>query len=208
MSGLAVVDAGSSIRRRRRDEHAGPPNARNAYESRADQPDGEVEPRRQGGEGHTLAIEHVIASATLCAMWRERILRWTDEATFRDPASDEAILACEAALGQRLPRDLADLLRETNGVEGEYGLGLIWPIERIREDNLMFRLSTDFAGLYMPFEPMLFFADAGNGDQFAFVIRDRPADVFVWDHETDSRSMVAPNLATYLERWLDGQILV
>ncbi len=48
----------------------------------------------------------------------------------------------------------------------------------------------DFANLYMPFEAMLFFADAdaGNGDQFAFVIRDRPADVFVWDHETDSRT--------------------
>ena len=70
----------------------------------------------------------------------------------------------------------------------------------------MFRRDPEFARLYMPFEPLLFFADAGNGDQFAFVIRDRPADVFVWDHESDSRSMVAPGLATYLEWWLDGRI--
>lgn len=91
---------------------------------------------------------------------------------------------------------------------GEYGLGLVWPIERIQGDNLMLRSSPDFANLYMPFEPMLFVADAGNGDQFAFVIRDRPTDVFVWDHETDSRTMVAPSLATYLERWLNGRLSI
>jgi cell wall assembly regulator SMI1 len=142
----------------------------------------------------------------LLCMWRARILGWTDQATFNDPASDGAIRACEVALGQTLPRELADLLRESNGVEGEYGLGLIWPIERIRDDNLRFRTSAEFAALYMPFEPLLFFADAGNGDQFAFVMRDRPPDVFAWDHETDSRTVVAPSLATYLEWWLDGRI--
>jgi hypothetical protein len=83
-------------------------------------------------------------------------------------------------------------------VEGEYGLG----------DNVEFRADATFARLYMPLEPLLFFADAGNGDQFAFVMRDRPADVFVWHHETDSRTMVAPGLATYLEWWLDGRIQV
>jgi hypothetical protein len=106
------------------------------------------------------------------------------------------------------PHDLAELLRESDGVEGEYGLGPIWPAARIAAENLQFRADATFATLYMPFEPMLFFADAGNGDQFAFVIRDRPADVFVWDHETDSRTMVAPSLATYLEWWLDGRLTV
>jgi cell wall assembly regulator SMI1 len=142
----------------------------------------------------------------LSIMWRERILGWTADATFHDGASEAAIGACEAALGQSLPPDLAELLRETDGVEGEYGLELIWPIQRIRTDNVEFRTDTTFSALYMPFEPLLFFASAGNGDQFAFVMRDRPADVFAWDHETDSRTMVAPSLATYLERWLDGRI--
>jgi hypothetical protein len=141
-------------------------------------------------------------------MWRARILAWTDQATFYDPASESAIRACEAALGQRLRDQLTDLLRESNGVDGEYGLGLIWPVERIKEDNLAFRTNAEFAALYMPFEPLLFFADAGNGDQFAFVMRDRPPDVFVWDHETDSRTMVAPSLATYLEWWLGGRIRI
>jgi hypothetical protein len=60
----------------------------------------------------------------------------------------------------------------------------------------------------MPFDPLLFFADAGNGDQFAFVLRDRRKDVFVWDHETDSRKWVAPDLGSYLTWWLDGRIRV
>jgi hypothetical protein len=141
-------------------------------------------------------------------MWRERILRWESEACFHDGASDAAIRACEAALGQRLPHDLTELLRESDGVEGEYGLGLIWPVDRIRTDNLAFRHDSTFARLYMPFDPLVFFADAGNGDQFAFVMLDRPVDVFVWDHETDSRTMIAPSLATYLEWWLDGTLKI
>lgn len=144
----------------------------------------------------------------LSIMWRDRISGWTTNVTFHDGASAATLRACEAGLGQSLPEDLADLLRESNGIEGEHRLGLIWPARRIKADNRMFRTNPTFGNLYMPFEPMLFFADAGNGDQFAFVIRDRPADVFVWDHETDSRSMVAPSLATYLEWWLDGRITI
>src|SRR5262245_45741175 len=144
----------------------------------------------------------------LCGMWRERIAGWTDQATFQQGASDAASRACEAAVDQRLPRDLVDLLQDSNGVEGQYGLGLVWPVERIQADNVRFRTDATIASLYMPFEPLLFFADAGNGDQFAFVMRDRPADVFVWDHETDSRTWIAPSLASYLEWWLDGRITI
>lgn len=139
-------------------------------------------------------------------MWRQRISQWASYAEFHDGATEAAIRECEAALGQRLPRDLAELLGETDGVDGEFGPGLIWPVAQIRRDNLMFRSNIDFGKLYMPFEPLLFFADAGNGDQFAFVMRDRPADVFVWDHETDSRSMVAGSLALYLQGVIDGTI--
>lgn len=145
-------------------------------------------------------------SEMLSIMWRERIQGWAVDVAFHSGASEAAIRRCEAELGQTLPHDLAELLRESDGVEGEYGLGLVWPVERIRTDNVEFRADATFARLYMPFEPLLFFADAGNGDQFAFVLRERPADVFVRDHETDSRTMVAPSLAAYLEWWLEGRI--
>lgn len=80
-------------------------------------------------------------------MWRERILARTDKATFHGPAPKRAIRECEAALGQVLPDELAGLLSESNGVEGEYELGLVWPVQRIKADNVAFRSNTDFASL-------------------------------------------------------------
>ena len=61
----------------------------------------------------------------------------------------------------------------------------------------------------MPFDNLIFFADAGNGDQFAFPIVSgevRQNKVFVWDHEDDSRRWVAPSLQSYLEWWLTGKL--
>jgi hypothetical protein len=72
----------------------------------------------------------------------------------------------------------------------------------------MFRESPEFAAIYMPFDPLLFFADAGNGDQFGFVPRDSRRDAFVWNHEDDSRTWAAPDLSKYLEWWLGGRLTV
>jgi hypothetical protein len=87
----------------------------------------------------------------------------------------------------------------------EYGAGLIWPVDRVVKDNQRFR--TTMSAHYMSFESLLFFADAGNGDQFAFPITSQGArdDVFVWDHESDSRRRYAGSLAQYLEWWLSGE---
>lgn len=51
----------------------------------------------------------------------DEIRRWGD-VTFGAPASADAIQACEAQLGHRLPEHLRQLLAETNGIEGEYEL--------------------------------------------------------------------------------------
>jgi len=103
-----------------------------------------------------------------------------------------------------LPGDLTSLLSETNGVTDRYGAGLIWSTDRVISDNQSFRES--FAELYMPFDALLFFADAGNGDQFAFPLTSAGArdDVFVWDHESDSRRWYASSLEQYLTWWLGG----
>lgn len=142
-------------------------------------------------------------------MWRKRISSLCPAARFTAPATEGAISSIGASLAVDVPNDLLSVLRESDGVEGDYGLGLIWCAERIVADNLRFRSSTDFQELYMPFDCLVFFADAGNGDQFAYAVTGgaiRRDDVFVWNHETDSRSWVAPNLATYLEWWLTEKI--
>lgn len=145
-------------------------------------------------------------------MWRERIQNLTKAAVFNPPVDEETLSKSSMALNVVLPVELQELLAESDGVNGEYGLGLIWNCERILTDNLNFRNNTVFSDLYMPFDTLLFFADAGNGDQFAFPIqRDgqihRP-DVFVWNHENDSRAWVAPSLEMYLDWWLTGKITI
>lgn len=142
-------------------------------------------------------------------MWKELIRGLTEHVQFSPPADSEAIAHAETTLGVALPEELADLLGESDGVQGEYGLGLVWPLHRIETDNLTFRQNADFAELYMPFGHLLFFADAGNGDQFAFAIqkgKTRRPDVFVWNHEDDSRTWGAPSLQRYLEWWLTGKL--
>jgi hypothetical protein len=61
------------------------------------------------------------------------------------------------------------------------------------------------------FEGLLFFADAGNGDQFAFAVAGgqvRRSDIFVWNHEDDSRTWLAKDLREYLEGWISGRITI
>lgn len=136
----------------------------------------------------------------------DQISAW-GEAHFRKPASSEAIQSAEADLGHPLPSDLRDLLAESDGVEGEYGLGLLWPAQRIASDNVQFRTEPAFAELYMPFEGLVFFADAGNGDQFFVSLRGNN-EVYIWDHESDSRTWVAATFMTYLRGWMQGDLTV
>ncbi|MFD8978454.1 SMI1/KNR4 family protein [Streptomyces sp. NPDC059564] len=139
-------------------------------------------------------------------MWTELVTVLSGSAAFQPAASEASLHRCASVLGHPLPEDLTALLRESNGIEGEYGDGLIWSAERIASENLSMREDRDLTTLYMPFDPLLFFADAGNGDLFALLPRIRRPDVFVWNHEDDSRTWVAPNLATCLEWWLTGRI--
>ena len=143
-------------------------------------------------------------------MWKQLIESLTPDHEFGPPVAWSEIALAEEKLGITFPEDLRNLLLETNGVQGQYGLGLIWPIHRIVDDNLHFRTNESFKELYMPFDALFFFADAGNGDQFAFPILSKAVreDVFVWNHEDDSRMCVAPSLKTYLEGWLHGTIKV
>lgn len=127
---------------------------------------------------------------------------------FAPPAAYADLVAAGVALASPLPEQLVEVLAETDGVSGEHGLGLIWPLNRIVGDNLMFRSNPDFASIYMPFDALLFFADGGNGDQFAFPCRPQRDEVFVWNHETDSRMWVAGSLDQYLQRWLDGTLKI
>ena len=136
----------------------------------------------------------------------EQISEW-GEAHTNAPATQRALRAAQERLGHGLPDDLRVLLEESDGIQGEYDLALVWPVDRIAQDNFHFRTNADFADLYMPFDGLLFFADAGNGDQF-FVSLSGNNEVYVWDHEDDSRTWVASTVLGYLEGWMRGHLKV
>lgn len=137
--------------------------------------------------------------------WRELVERLAPGCEFSPPATPAQLAAAERSLGVSFPDDLRELLSETNGVVGPAGFGLVWPVERVASDNTAFRSNADFRELYMPFDPLLFFADQGGGDQFAFRILAgaiRAPDVYEWLHENDSRQWFAGDLRDYLARAL------
>ena len=124
-------------------------------------------------------------------------------------ATESELLSAENTLGIRLPQQLRRYLLKSDGMDDEYGFAIVWPLERIIRDNQLFRTNADLKELYMPFDCLLFFAEAGNGDQFALPIQSgeiRRNDVFLWNHEDDSRTWVAPSLETYIEWRLAGKL--
>lgn len=138
----------------------------------------------------------------MAGMRTEEIARW-GEAHFRQPATGVEI----RSLGHALPSGIRELLLETDGIEGEYGLDLLWTADRIASENLHFRTAPELVELYMPFAGLVFFADAGNGDQF-FVSLSGNNEVYVWDHENDSRTWVASTVLAYLEGSMRGHLTV
>ncbi|MGW2858192.1 SMI1/KNR4 family protein [Streptomyces sp. NPDC001205] len=130
-------------------------------------------------------------------MWRELASEFP-EVELQAPAAPDVLTALEEELGQPLPESLRELLTETDGIEADYGIEVIWTAEKILEENRSFRTNEQFRSLYMPFEALMFFGDNGGGDQFAFVRTPARDEIFVWDHETDSRTWIAPSLEEYL----------
>lgn len=136
----------------------------------------------------------------------------SDRCEFLEPAPQAKVKEVEDLLGVAFPPELLSLLGASDGVRGEYGHGLIWSLDRIESENRSFRNDPDLKVAYMPFTHLLFFADAGNGDQFCYAVKANGEihwnDIYVWNHENDSRSWCAPNLKTYLEWWLTGKLSV
>lgn len=123
-------------------------------------------------------------------MWKSLIESLSEDCQFDAAAASSAIANAEDILELSFPDQLSGCLAESNGVIIDYDIELLWTVERILETNLAFRRNPAFANLYMPFNSLLFFADSGNGDQFFFPIQNgkiRRDDIFIWDHEEDSR---------------------
>ncbi|MFF3419734.1 SMI1/KNR4 family protein [Streptomyces sp. NPDC002698] len=137
-------------------------------------------------------------------MWRETAAQTFPGVGLREAVQESGLAVAQERLGRTLPAELRALLLESDGVIGHTDTDTVWPLDRIVEQNLLFWSDETLARLYMPFDAFLFFGDNGGGDQFAFVQRPERPDIFVWEHESDSRRWVAGGLRDYLGRVLNS----
>lgn len=137
-----------------------------------------------------------------------RSIRDTAALCFKDcrffpPVLPGALAAAEVALGCPLPEDLKQLYAQTDGLFVHHGTNLVMPLQAAVEENETLRYSPDLRELYMPFNHMLVFGGAGNGDLYFFPMHADgflAPEVFIWDHETDSRTFFAANLKSLFLR--------
>lgn len=144
-------------------------------------------------------------------MWCELIHSLEPAAQFATEANEIQFTELKATLSVTLSDDLRALLREANGVCDPYGFCIIWSIDEIARYNREMRTFPHYRKDRQPFTDFLFFADAGNGDRFAFPIlqgKVQQGPVFAWDHEDNARREVASSLKSFLEGWLRGEISV
>jgi hypothetical protein len=121
------------------------------------------------------------------------------------PAPAEAAVAdAERVLGSRLSESLRDLYAHSDGLTDEWGYAYVLPISELRQQNQYFRMA--FGDLYMSFDDLILFGQLGNGDMlFQPRVPQDNENVFVWDHEDDSRAWRATDVADALRRLAAGQ---
>jgi len=159
--------------------------------------------------------------------WKEYIetqLNLNNVSKYRcnSPATQEVLIALKERFElSHLPDKLEELYRQTDGIDellyfeekGELTKTgeLIWQIEKVIETNNTCRTAPYFKDIYKPLDQLLFISDAGNGDMFGYKTINGKfdgSDIYVWDHEDDSRNWVAPNLTKFIEGWTNGRITI
>ncbi|MGY4796425.1 SMI1/KNR4 family protein [Lysinibacillus fusiformis] len=142
-------------------------------------------------------------------MWKDYISSVSKDYSFKPPASNAEIIRISEELNVKLPNKLFDLYNETNGVFDSFGCPLIWSTSQIVKDNLFFRNFSDYKDIYMPFDHLLFFSDNGWGDLYGYKILNgsiQTEDIYVWNHEDDSRTWVASSLEVFIKSLITGEI--
>lgn len=135
------------------------------------------------------------------AAWRRQVAEYGAQLPLAEPADPSTLEEAERTLGLALPIELRQLLAQCNGVSDRYGAAVVWSAAELAPRNAEFRENPAFRELYMPFDTLFFFGEAGNGDQFFYRILAgdvREFAVYLWDHETDSRQWHASRLEAFL----------
>lgn len=144
-------------------------------------------------------------------MWKNYISSISKEYYFKAPATITEITQIKEELNVELPKKLLELFSDTNGIFDKFDSPLIWSTSQIVKDNIFFRNFDEYKEIYMPFDHLLFFSDAGNGDLFGYRILNgsiETDDIYVWNHENDNRTWIAPSLEVFIKGWITDEISI
>lgn len=144
-------------------------------------------------------------------MWKKYVSSISKDYQFKAPATKNELQVIQEELNVELPMALAELYSETNGVYGDYGVSYIWSTQQLVKENMFFRTLHEYRDSMMPLHNFLFFSDAGNGDLFGYSLlngRVHDDNIYVWNHEDDSRIVIASSLEEFIEGWFTGRISV
>jgi hypothetical protein len=72
-------------------------------------------------------------------MWKNYLSSISQECQFTAPATENELLIIREELNVELPRKLAKLYSESNGVYGTYGISFIWSTQQMVKENLFSR---------------------------------------------------------------------
>jgi len=144
-------------------------------------------------------------------MWKDYLNSISNEFQFKAPATTTDLLLIKTELNVDPPNKLTDLYSETNGVYGNYGISFIWSTKQMVKENMYFWNVQEHRCSTKPLNNFLFFSDAGNGDLFGYSIKNgsiQTEDIYVLDHEDDSRRVVASSLEQFIKDWIGGKITI
>ena len=142
-------------------------------------------------------------------VWKNYLSEIVKEPQFNAPVTENELRSIKEALNVELPKPLLELYSETNGVRGPY-YPYIWSTEMVIKENLSVWGIEEFENYKKP-DNLLFFIDAGNGDLFGYLIingKVESKEIYVWNHEDSSQSVVAPSLKEFIKGWYSGEISV
>ena len=142
-------------------------------------------------------------------MWKNLIKNVSEESKFNQPASTNQIKEIEEKFCLELPSEFIDFLKETDGAEVK-DAGFL-SSRLIIELNVDCRTDEIYMETFMPLDCLLFIGGSGNGDYFGYSIVNgdiQTNSIYVWEHENDSRTWIAPSLEQLFIWWSEGKISV
>ena len=140
-------------------------------------------------------------------MYRELILKAAQEnesIKIQSPCPERKIEKAERAVGHPFPKELKDLLRETDGDK----YLLLSADEIIEQTNLNREIQETYGGeeFSKELDKLIFFASNGCGDYYCYRADSDGASVYIWEHELFETRKVAENIADLITKYYNNEI--